>query len=405
MIYLIIILSFIILSYVYDYRGVTRFRLIWWLSMMVVLICVAGFRYQMGTDSIKYENEFKWLQPTLQDLRAEDFKNTRFAPLYIILSAACKSLTPEFMLVQFVVATIVNCTIFRFIWKNTPHTFLAGLLYCFFLYFMLNMEVLREAIASCVFLWSWPFFKKGKWIPYYLLSCVAFFFHVSAVVLFLLPVLWLPGVRSLFTFGKRTLLIVLFVIAMSFSIRYFLFDFVKLIALTDSMAERAEVYSKSEFGTNILNVKGAAVTLLRLIVYPLAAIYLLHKNGKITAAYDGERKMEMLSLLQVYAVCMSIGISIFLRYNHYFMIFSIILISRVAYTVVHSGKRRFHLNYVYWCMILTPLFSLQVYDLYLAPFNKSGSLKCYQMYYPYSNQFDKEISPDRKKIIQYSRRL
>ena len=125
MIYLIIILSFIILSYVYDYRGVTRFRLIWWLSLMVVLICVAGFRYQMGTDSIKYENEFKWLQPTLQDLRAEDFKNTRFAPLYIILSAACKSLTPEFMLVQFVVATIVNCTIFRFIWKNTPHIFLA----------------------------------------------------------------------------------------------------------------------------------------------------------------------------------------------------------------------------------------------------------------------------------------
>lgn len=402
MIYLAIISSFLLLSYVYDYRGRERHRLFWWLLMLAALICLAGFRYQMGGDSARYERYYEE-SPGLADLRSGDFRHTRFAPLYIIFSSACRSITPEFMLLQFIEAIFVNAIFFRFIWKHSRHVFFCGFLYFFFLYIILNMEVIREAFAVAVFLLSWPFLEKKRWIPYYALCVLAFFFHMSAIALFLVPVIYIPGIRELFVFGKRTLIIIPVLLALSFVVKYFLFDFIRLIAVTESMAERASTYSHNELGGNTLNVMGAVGGMVRYALYPLIALYFLKKeNG------GGKRKakdvplMERMALAGVYAATLSIGIMILIRYINYFEIFALIVLADWFFTGVWFRGKLVRLNFFYWMVIAAPLVSAQFYVEYWTTMNRSGTVRIIDKYVPYTSQFEREMTPKRKRAIELS---
>lgn len=407
MIYLAVIIALLVLCYVYDYRGREEGRLLWWIVIMVVLICIAGFRFRMGTDSIKYENYYNWDQPTLSQLRPDHFQATRFAPLYIVLASACRSISSDFLAVQFAVSIIVNISIFRFLWCNTRHIFFAALLYFFFQFFNLNMEVLREALAVSVFLWAWPLFLKGKWLAYYALAVLAFFFHVSSIFMFLLPLFWLPGPRWIFTFGPRTLIVAPLVLLSSFAISYYFFDFIQMLAITENISERAEVYSKTELSGNNLNIAGAIGMLTVYAIYPLFAMYLNRKRHEtLDISPDNEsRKLDMMTLMSVYIALFTVGISIFLRFNNYFVFFSFITISRCMFRPVAMTGRFIRFNFLYWMLFILPLFALQFRNSYLADYNRSGTLKVYMMYYPYTDTFTREPDHNRERVIQYSRKL
>lgn len=373
--------------------------------MLIVLICVSGFRYQMGGDSIRYEKYYADT-PLIYRLGLRDFQGTRFAPLYIILSSLCRTVTSEFMLLQFVEAIVVNGVFFLFIWKHTRHIFFGGLLYLFFLYITLNMQVLREAFAVSVFLMSWPYFASQQWLKYYLCCLVAFFFHVSSIVLFVLPMINLPVVRELFVFGKRTLIIVPIVLAISFSIQFFLYDFIKLIAVTETMSERANVYSKDELGGNTLNILGGLGQMTRYVLYPLVAMYFIRsRNLGLSRKTKEEVAMERMAMVGVYAATMCIGVTILIRYVNYFEIFALIKVADWVFTGFRVNSRVIALNFVYWMFIMLPLFGAQYYMEYYATVNKTGTLRNIDMYWPYSNQFDREVTPTRKKAIENSQRF
>lgn len=404
MIYLTIIFLFLALSYVYDYRGKEQNRMFWWIVMLVLLICVAGFRYKMGEDSIRYEKYYADTH-TLGQLKGSDFTNTRYAPLFIFINSLCRTITPEFMLLQFLEAIVVNSVFFFFMWRHTKHIFICGLLYFFFLYIMLNMQVLREAFAVSIFLLSWPYFVTGKWLKYYLCCGVAFLFHISSIVLFLLPLIFVPGIRGLFVFGKRTLIILPLIIAISLSINYFFFNFIKVIAITESIAERANMYSKDELGGNTLNLMGSIGQFIRFILYPLVAMYFLRqkRNGAHRKSKDVPA-MERMALVAIYVAAMSIGVSILVRYIHYFDIFALIQVANWVYGTIKVNGRHIGLNFAYWVFILVPLFSLQYYVEYNAKANETGTIRNIDMYWPYSNQIDRDISASRKKAIEHSQR-
>lgn len=401
MIFIITFILLLALCYVYDYRGTERGKSFWWIFTLILLICIAGFRYEIGADSIRYEFGYDRL-PTLSTITAKDFENTRYAPLYILLSAACRSVTTEFVLLQFVLAIFVNTTFFYFIKKHTNHIFVAALLYYFFLYDMLNMQVLRESLAICIFLWSWPYFRDGKWIKYYALCVIAFLFHLSAMVLFLLPLLKIPGIINLFRIGRRTILICLVLLAASFAIKYYLYDFIKMISITEAMTERATTYEEEEIGGNTLNILGSLSWLIKLVFYPLIALYSLRKNGMLEASKDN-KMFEMMSIVSIYVSVMSVGVMILSRYNNYFLIFSLILMSDWIFTYFRISGKVFRLNYIYWMLFLTPMFSIHFYNTYMAS-NKAGTIKTYQMYFPYSNQFEKEHTEQQKQIVKINRR-
>lgn len=67
-------------------------------------------------------------------------------------------------------------------------------------------------------------------------------------------------------------------------------------------------------------------------------------------------------------------------------------------------KKWLSFNYIGWITIILPLFFLQCKTVYFTKYNLSGTIQVYDMYYPYSNVFDKEIDIQRARAIKYSKK-
>lgn len=400
MIYFFVIIGLLILIYFYDYKEARRNRFLWFMVALFVLIIIAGFRYRLGTDSVRYERYFTNVVPTLSKLHTYNFADSRFSPLYIILNSAIRTVTDQFIVFQIVHAIIVNSIIFYFIYRNTRKIFFGVLFYFIFQYFGLNMEVLREALAVCVFLLAWPFFRDGKWIMWFLMSFIAFMCHTSGVFMFILPIIVLPGIRSLFVFGKRTIIICccLYVVLLFIRVRFF--EYVQALAVLDSVGERAKTYAEDDLASSSLSIVGLFILSIKSFFFPLCAIYLLRKENNANFE-DGSRFLSM-SLMSVYIGICAILIPIFYRFNNYFVFFILIAYADVVFSNIFLNKSRIRLPYYAWILIFVPLFFIQSRSTFLGNVNKSGTLKGYMNYYPYSSRLDMEKDPNREKVFKYN---
>ena len=88
---------------------------------------------------------------------------------------------------------------------------------------------MRESLAVSFFLLAWPAFRDEKWIKWYILSCCAVMFHVSAGMMFVLPIFKLPVIRNLFVFGRRTWIIGLGVLVLGVFIQSVFFKYIQLL--------------------------------------------------------------------------------------------------------------------------------------------------------------------------------
>lgn len=399
MLYLSVVVCLLVLAYFYDYRREERGRMVWFFIMLLAFILIAGLRYRLGTDSIRYERYFMY-GPTLAELKQSDFFSTRFSPLYILFSASIRSVTDQFVVFQLVHAVIVNSVIFYFIYKNTRNIFFGLLIYGFFLYTSLNMEAIREAFAVCAFLLAWPFFRDGKWLWWYVMSFIGFMCHTSAVFMFILPIIAVPGIKQIFTVGKRTVPICILLCAIAFVIRIKFFSYVAQLAMLENVAERAAVYSKSDLASSSLNISGIILYYFRLVLYPVVALFIL--CDKENARFKSDSRFVEMVLMSVYIGIMSIAIPIFYRFNNYFFFFVIIALCDVVFTKFYLNFKRFKFRYLTWLIIFIPFFYLQVWVIYLGNVNRTGTLKTYMNYYPYASRIEMEKDPNREKVFSFN---
>lgn len=150
-------------------------------------VVLSGLRYKVGGDTLEYFRSFDTQIPKLQNLTLNVFVELRYEPLWIIFNSVCKSIVDDFSFLQFVHAFFVNYVLFRFFKNYTTYKFTAILVYFLFYYLYLNFEILRESIAICLFLLAYPFLEKKENIKYFLLIGCACMFHISAIILFILP--------------------------------------------------------------------------------------------------------------------------------------------------------------------------------------------------------------------------
>lgn len=403
MIYLFPLILILIGVFNFDYRKLSHGKLLLWCIICISLIVIAGLRYRIGVDTIQYMNYFDRIND-LNNLGPIDFQKTRYAPGFVIFASLCKSLTDEIFLMQIIVATFLNISVFLFFWRNTSHCFFAALLYLFFLYFALNMEVMRESIAVGFFLLAWPYLKVGRLIPYYILVLIATLFHISAVVLLILPLIFLPGIRGLFTFGMRTWYIGGVVLLFGFTLRYFLFDFVQMISINEKMTELANKYAQNDLGgLKTLNIFGIINTIFVYVTYPCLALAFLRKQER-SSEYRGERvlfKEEILCVLSIYISLLSVSVIIIGRFNNYFMFFSYLLVADWIFSDIKFSHKLVRLRFGNWTIIFLPLFLFSIYSYYFSNINRDGSLKTYMKYFPYASVFDRNLDPDREKAFRY----
>lgn len=405
MIYLIILILLLFLSYRYDYCRKEDGRTLWIIVVWVILILIAGLRYRIGTDSVRYEAYFSREYVPLYDLTLRDFQHTRYAPLYIILNSTLRMFTDDFTVFQFVHAIIVSSAIVLFFARNTQNVFFALMVFSFFLYFTFLTEVLRESLAVSVFLLAWPFFRENQWLRWYSMSVVAILFHTSAVIMLVLPVICIPGIRNALVFGKRTIIVFVIVCLFAVAIQIMFFKYIQLLAISENLSERAEVYSKSQYGKNSLNPMGMLGQSIRYIAYPLIALYFMNKNRTINEAEADSSifKIEALTLLSVFVCVFSMLIPIMSRFLNYFFPFAILILSDFAYSHIHLFSKEIRFKFIYWWIFFLPMFVMQFQIGYMSSANSGKTLKAYMPYYPYSSRIEMSRDADREKWFRYQR--
>lgn len=159
MIYLLILIYSLTLSFVYDFGNLRIGKKMNLLIVFMVLVSLSGFRYRIGGDSYFYIKMYEYL-PTLPELSSIELGVSKLQPLWLLLNAISRTISPDFFVFQLLHALIVNSIIFYFFRKYTKYVFTAVLLYFIGFYGYFNFEILRESLAICVFLLSLEFFVK-----------------------------------------------------------------------------------------------------------------------------------------------------------------------------------------------------------------------------------------------------
>ena len=98
MIYFLVFILLLLLSFRYDINGKTRGRDHWYLAMLVVLILVAGLRFRTTGDTMAYLYHFYHDYSDLEHLNLT--RLTRHEPFWVYLNSLVKTFGGRFYVVQ-----------------------------------------------------------------------------------------------------------------------------------------------------------------------------------------------------------------------------------------------------------------------------------------------------------------
>ena len=275
LIYLILFLILLFGVFHYDFKRNKFLETPYYFFLFLFFTLMTGLRYRVGGDALLYDNVF-FIFPDLDGyfyyIEKENYLN--YQPLWLLFVAVCKSIDPDYYFYQFIHSIIFNIIIFWFIRKYSfkPYTVLL-LLFLFLFYFYYGFEIQREIFAICCFLLAYKSFLNNKWFHYYILATIAFFFHVSASILFILPLF------KLIKFNSKFIIIALLLSVPAIIGKAFFYDFLSSLLVTESMQERGKTYSEVDF-----SIAGILFFyFIRVIVFiPFLIYYAKNKKNNIS---------------------------------------------------------------------------------------------------------------------------
>ena len=385
MVYILIYILLIGVTYFYDFRGKIKNKNSWFNFFLYFFIFMSGFRYYIGSDTFDYVIEYREY-PTLDAFSFYTFNSFKYQPGWILFMSLCKTFSKSFLLPQLIVAIFFNKTVFGLIKKYSEYPFITLLFYFTAQVFTsLNFEFMRETMAVSFFLYAFKYYSKNKWISYYMFVFIAFMFHVSVSLFFLFPLVKLIKLNK-----KRFLMILgmIFFIVVFFGKR-FVSQILEFLIFEDSLSIKAHGY-----GNNALESTKSFNYLLYIfstyLFFPLLLIYV--------SIISNKNNIQFFNILLLYFT-ISIFSSLsadFIRFNHYLFVFLIIELASSFYYVFRKLKPK-----VFFIILIPLLLNFTNYH-YL--FANKGSFavhnQVYKRYQPYNSIFDKGISDERKKVYR-----
>jgi hypothetical protein len=387
MIYLFLLVFFLALAIKFDFKkspgmgrtGKSASR--WYNFALFVMIVFSGLRYKVGGDSISYLNFFSDI-PYLRDLSKFNFAKAQFDPLWVIFSSVCKSIIDDFTFFQIIHAIVVNTIVYYFIKKNTANRFTCILIYYLIFYVYFNMEVMREALAICIFLLAYPYYKEGKWVKFYICALLAFLFHSSALILFVLPILKNIKIRT-FTFF---LLILIFVLITYIPDTFKLF--LKLFIFNERISSRFNSYSIIKS-----NVNGMLYLFAIYFLFPAALAYFNEKK------LGGKLQFKELYFAYFLIATITVGFSGFNRFLNYMTPFMAIyfadLLNKVYQNDYYLRTKK---------IIITVVIAIAFVPKLLYYFSDTSYIvqgtRRYDIWYPYYSVFNKQENYKRESLYE-----
>lgn len=147
---------------------------------VVLIILVSLFRFDVGYD---YPAYYSTLWPTLDVVKIE-----RYEPLslqFFYLTDALK--WPPLIFILF--GLVTYGFIFYSLRRYTPNFFLATLTFIAFFFFF-TLGVIRQGTAIAIVLYGYRYIVKKNFIKYIICVMVASCFHSTAIIAFLIPIIY-----------------------------------------------------------------------------------------------------------------------------------------------------------------------------------------------------------------------
>lgn len=349
--------------------------------LFIVFIALAGLRFRVGGDTLAYMSAFESL-PKLENLKDFSFSSAEFDPLWYVFNAIVKFIYDDFIFFQIVHAIIINTVVFWFIRKYSSYKYITLVFYYILYYFYFNFEVMRESLSICLFLISVPALMEKKWIKYYLLSFLAFLFHSSALILFLIPFLK----REInFKYYVLCILLLLFFFVISSSSIFSSLSFVNF-----RLARKIELYTSLE-----INIFGSIMRLM--VITPFIIFSYIRKRN------FEKHKFEEILASYILIGFLSMTIGGFYRFMNYFSLIALIYIIDTGFTVYrNSNKRKYYelLGKTSLAFSIMLLFQFSYLTRDMSEFHKNA--RFYNIYIPYTSVFDPKIDVRRENIFYRS---
>ena len=342
--------------------------------LFFVLVLIAGLRYNVGVDTYSYTKDFQTF-PTIYQLDFSYIKQSNYQILWILFESLLRTFTSSFYVLQFTLAIFVNFVVFKTVRKYSISPFLTMVFYFLFFYFNLNMEILRESIPICLLLVAIPFLMERKLIRYLIIATIAFFFHESGIILFVVPFIFYIQISKKFYF---IFIIVLFSIS---SIVSFYF--------TDFVTNLNFLFNKDKISSYFTPVDRSSGTdlfiYIKYIIVPSLVLFISFKT-----LTEMEKKAIFL-----YIICSILYVQIigFFRIRDYFLLLFLISVSNA----IVRGFRNKTYNKFFRIAYLSIFLFVFLFRYYYAETNQ---FNLYSNYYPYNSIFNEKIPESRMLIIK-----
>ena len=387
MIYLVVFILLLIPVVKYDLMAKSGGEGKWYYLKLIVLILLAGLRYRVGGDTLMYMSMYhEW--PAIDELKYFDFETALYNPLWYIYTSIPKSISDEFWVFQMIQAVIVNSVFFWFFRKYSPqYYFSAILLYYLGYYCYFNMEIMREILCICVLMLVTPCLLNKRWIPYFLGCVVAVYIHFSAIIMFLLPLLfWLFRKPS-----WKVLLLIMGGVIVFLNIVNLAALLVSIFSLNDKLAVLVEKYMDNQ--SNIAGMISQLITFLPV----LGIVYLREQNQDI----DYKDRFLPLVMGIVFAFSLAMGFVGFTRFVNYFIPFVLVVTVHTVYYYLSNVELKLRqVSSTVLVATLCVLFFNYSYYYVRDMSEYYPNTRFGEIFTPYHTIFDKQVEEKREKFIE-----
>lgn len=382
LVYISLFLFFVILSLIYDFlQHKIKIKKNFFILCCVILSLVAGLRYRIGVDSMRYMEVFEKL-PKLSDWLSVDFSIAN-QPLWLLINVVCKSIYDDFVLVQLVQAFAVNILVFRFIYKTTTKYFLVILAYYCIMWWNFNFEIMRESLCVAIYLnILLAYFTHKNIYKFLLFSIPILFIHwFSFIVIILTVVVHFISLKRLIVFCTVVALLSLFLFDANGLFEYFLFlD----LFLPDNMTERSVFYLASDdYGFINITIVGIIFILLTQVLYPYLIVSLKETN---------EEKCKLL-VLYMFFIVLRLKLLILSRIVNYWDLLLIVMVVNSFF----MHKNTYRMLYIRCCFIYSLYVGIRAFYL-PSSLETRGNIGYDCRYIPYSSYLTKQKNPDREYL-------
>ena len=379
MVYNIIFILLLYLSYNYDFHGHKNGRKGWYYAILVFFILFAGLRWRLGIDTPNYIYHFYYDIPTIGKLTMDDL-NLGAKPLWIIINSTVKTLGGRYFIVQLIESAFVNILILNYFKRHSRYVFTCIFFYYVLLYLSFSFTIMKAAMSIVVCLYANDLILKKKWVKGYMLYLISVLFHPQAILIMFTPFL------LFLRLNKKSVLFFVLLFVFGFSVQAFLGDSLEFFEFDDDLYDKVEnVATSDRYSSRTSNFNYAIVNILPYFIYGLLSLFAIKrfKPNYILLRFE--------SFVMIYLCFIILELNVYIAYRFalYYTIYFILMISESFVEFASLGR-----NSKYRTKVFLKSF------LIVLPFLILLGYRSYQrvwVYSPYSSVIERNIDITREQ--------